>query len=94
MTTTPMKRAGQLIAHLDILHQIHDVRQLLLLQHAMRERQDQVALFRREPGTSDQPAHGTVTLQLIGRSPARPPTPCTTARAVCPPHVSSTSCSR
>ncbi|GGJ89120.1 hypothetical protein [Deinococcus aquiradiocola] len=69
MTTTPMKRAGQLIAHLDILHQIHDVRQLLLLQHAMRERQDQVALFRREPGTPDQPAQGTVTLQLIGTQP-------------------------
>ena len=31
MTTTSMKRAGQLIAHLETLHQIRDVRQLLLL---------------------------------------------------------------
>ena len=64
MTTTPMKRAGQLIAHLDILHQIRDVRQLLLLQLSMRERQDQVALFRRQ--------EGVVTLSLIGQQPGLP----------------------
>ena len=58
MTTTPMKRAGQLIAHLDTLHQIRDVRQLLLLQLVMRERQDQVALFKRHEGAA--------TLSLIG----------------------------
>ena len=58
MTTTPMKRAGQLIAHLDTLHQIRDVRQLLLLQLSMRERQDQVALFKRHEGAA--------TLSLIG----------------------------
>ena len=58
MTTTPMKRAGQLIAHLDTLHQIRDVRQLLLLQLVMRERQDQVALFKRYEGAA--------TLSLIG----------------------------
>lgn len=58
MTTTPMKRAGQLIAHLETLHQIQDVRQLLLLQFLMRERQDQVALFSRQ--------EETVTLSLIG----------------------------
>ena len=57
-TTTPMKRAGQLIAHLGVLHQISDVRQLLLLQLVMRDRQDQAALFRR----SEQ----DVTLNLIG----------------------------
>lgn len=50
MTTTPMKRAGQLVAHLEIPHQISDVRQLSLLQLAMRERQDQVALFKRQEG--------------------------------------------
>ncbi len=58
MTTTPMKRAGQLIAHLDTLYQIRDVRQLLLLQLVMRERQDQVALFKRHEGAA--------TLSLIG----------------------------
>ena len=58
MTTTPMKRAGQLIAHLETLHQIRDVRQLLLLQLVMRERQDQVALFKRHEGAA--------TLSLIG----------------------------
>ena len=58
MTTTPMKRAGQLIAHLEILHQIRDVRQLLLLQLLMRERQDQVVLFKRHEGAA--------TLSLIG----------------------------
>ena len=58
MTTTPMKRAGQLIAHLETLHQIRDVRQLLLLQLSMRERQDQVALFKRHEGAA--------TLSLIG----------------------------
>ena len=64
MTTTPMKRAGQLIAHLDTLHQIRDVRQLLLLQLSMRERQDQVALFKRH--------EGTVTLSLIGSQVSSP----------------------
>ncbi len=64
MTTTAMKRAGQLVAHLEILHQISDVRQLLLLQLAMRERQDQVALFKRQ--------EGAVTLSLIGAQPAVP----------------------
>lgn len=58
MTTTPMKRAGQLIAHLETLHQIRDVRQLLLLQLVMRERQDQVALFKRQGEEA--------TLSLIG----------------------------
>jgi hypothetical protein len=58
MTTTPMKRAGQLIAHLDTLYQIRDVRQLLLLQLSMRERQDQAVLFKRQGGQ--------VTLSLIG----------------------------
>jgi hypothetical protein len=58
MTTTPMKRAGQLIAHLETLYQIRDVRQLLLLQLSMRERQDQAVLFRRQ---GEQ-----VTLSLIG----------------------------
>ncbi|WP_424950553.1 hypothetical protein [Deinococcus sp.] len=64
MTTTPMKRAGLLALHLDILHQISDVRQLLLLQLAMRERQDQVALFRRQ--------EGAVTLSLIGAQLSTP----------------------
>ncbi|MGY2894670.1 hypothetical protein [Deinococcus sp. UYEF24] len=64
MTTTAMKRAGQLVAHLETLHQISDVRQLLLLQLAMRERQDQVALFRRQ--------EGAVTLSMIGVQPAAP----------------------
>ena len=64
MTTTAMKRAGQLVAHLETLHQISDVRQLLLLQLAMRERQDQVALFRRQ--------EGAVTLSMIGVQPATP----------------------
>ncbi|WP_407569212.1 hypothetical protein [Deinococcus altitudinis] len=64
MTTTAMKRAGQLVAHLETLHQISDVRQLLLLQLAMRERQDQVALFRRQ--------EGSVTLSMIGVQPAAP----------------------
>lgn len=64
MTTTPMKRAGQLIAHLDTLHQIRDVRQLLLLQLVMRERQDQVALFRRQ-------SEGA-TLSLIGAQVSLP----------------------
>ena len=58
MTTTLMKRAGQLIAHLETLHQTRDVRQLLLLQFLMRERQDQVALFKRHEGAA--------TLSLIG----------------------------
>jgi hypothetical protein len=64
MTTTAMKRAGQLVAHLDILNQIHDVRQLLLLQLSMRERQDQVALFKRQ--------EGAVTLSLIGAQLSTP----------------------
>jgi len=58
MTTAPMKRAGQLIAHLETLHQIRDVRQLLLLQPLMRERQDHIALFKRHEGAA--------TLSLIG----------------------------
>jgi len=64
MTTTAMKRAGQLVAHLGILHQISDVRQLLLLQLSMRERQDQVVLFKRQGGAA--------TLSLIGSQPSTP----------------------
>lgn len=64
MTTTAMKRAGQLVAHLGILHQISDVRQLLLLQLSMRERQDQVVLFKRQGGAA--------TLSLIGAQPSTP----------------------
>lgn len=64
MTTTPMKRAGLLVAHLDTLLQIRDVRQLLLLQLSMRERQDQVALFKRQGEA--------VTLSLIGAQLAAP----------------------
>ena len=64
MTTTPMKRAGQLVAHLDTLLQIRDARQLMLLQLSMRERQDQVALFKRQ-------GEG-VTLSLIGAQLAAP----------------------
>ena len=64
MTTTPMKRAGQLVAHLGTLLQIRDARQLLLLQLSMRERQDQVALFRRQGAE--------VTLSLIGAQLAAP----------------------
>ena len=64
MTTTPMKRAGQLVAHLGTLLQIRDARQLMLLQLSMRERQDQVALFKRQDEG--------VTLSLIGAQLAAP----------------------
>ncbi len=64
MTTTPMKRAGQLVAHLGTLLQIRDARQLMLLQLSMRERQDQVALFKRQGDD--------VTLSLIGAQLAAP----------------------
>ena len=60
--TSPMKRAGQLVAHLSVLHQIRDLRQLMLLQFVMSGRQDQAALFRREGDG--------VTLSVIGSQPA------------------------
>jgi len=53
-----MKRAGQLVAHLGVLHEIGELRKLLLLQLSMRERQDQVALFRRQADA--------VTVSLVG----------------------------